>query len=75
MSLTEVNFFVVKAIFSLDAISSAGANVMGAIKQVLAHLNPVFKNYIRADDAMRDCLKAIEVTQNTLNRNVEYFIE
>lgn len=61
MSLTEVNFFVVKAILSLQPLVNAtGANVMTAFNQVLGHLGPVFKNYIRGEDAMRDCLKAIE---------------
>lgn len=60
MSLTEVNFFVVKAILSLPSIVDAGVNVLSAFNLVLAHLGPVFKNYIRGEDAMRDCLKAIE---------------
>lgn len=61
MALSEVNFYVVKAILSLRHIASANANnLIGALKQVLTHLGPVFKNYIRGDDAMMDCLKAVE---------------
>lgn len=61
MALSEVNFYVVKAILSLRHITAANANnLIGAINQVLTHLGPVFKNYIRGDDAMMDCLKAVE---------------
>lgn len=61
MALSEVNFFVVKAILSLRHITEANANsLVAAINQVLTHLGPVFKNYIRGDDAMMDCLKAVE---------------
>ncbi|KAG4066513.1 hypothetical protein HA402_007149 [Bradysia odoriphaga] len=61
MALSEVNFYVVKAILSLRHVASADANnLIGAINQVLTHLGPVFKNYIRGDDAMMDCLKAVE---------------
>lgn len=66
MSLAEVNFFVVKALLSLPPVQDAadggsgGGNVMAALKQVLAHLDPVLNNYIRGDEAQRHCLKAIE---------------
>lgn len=61
MALSEVNFHVVKAILSLRHIAEANANnLIGAINVVLTHLGPVFKNYIRGDDAMMDCLKAVE---------------
>ncbi|KAJ6648763.1 Translation initiation factor eIF-2B subunit epsilon [Pseudolycoriella hygida] len=61
MTLSEVNFYVVKAILSLRHIAEAdAANLISAINQALAHLSPVFKNYIRGDDAMMDCFKAIE---------------
>lgn len=61
MTLSEVNFYVVKAILSLRHITTANENTLiGAMNQVLTHLSPVFKNYIRGDDAMMDCLKAVE---------------
>lgn len=61
MALSEVNFFVVQAILSLRHITEADeSNLIGAINQVLTHLAPVFEKYIRGDDAMMDCLKAIE---------------
>lgn len=61
MSLTEVNFFVVKAVLALQPISGAAvdANILAAFKQVMAHLGPMFRNYIRGADAQRDCLLAI----------------
>lgn len=63
MSLTEVNFFVVKAVLGLRPIVEApAASVLAAFKQVLAHLGPMFRNYIRGSDAQRDCLKAIQET-------------
>lgn len=61
MDLSEVNFFVVKSILSLRHIVEAnGNNLIGAINQALTHLAPVFKNYIRGDEAMMVCLKAVE---------------
>lgn len=61
MSLTEVNFFVVKAVLALEPIAAApaDANVLAAFKQVMQHLGPMFRNYIRGADAQRDCLQAI----------------
>lgn len=61
MSLSEVNFYVAKAMLSLYPIKECDGNVMGAFKQIYGHLNSVLKNYIRGADAMLDCLKAIEV--------------
>lgn len=61
MALSEVNFYVVKAILSLRHITTANENnLIVAMNQALTHLAPVFKNYIRGDDAMMDCLKAVE---------------
>lgn len=61
MSLTEVNFFVVKAVLALEPIAAApsDANVLAAFKQVIQHLEPMFRNYIRGAAAQRDCLQAI----------------
>lgn len=62
MSLKEVNFNVVKAIFSLPAIKEpSNNNVLVAINAVLKQLGPVMTNYIKSEDAMLDCLKALEV--------------
>lgn len=61
MSLTEVNFYVVKAVLALEPIANAAteAAILTAFKQVLNHLAPMFRNYIRGADAQRDCLMAI----------------
>lgn len=61
MSLTEVNFFVVKAVLALEPIAAApaDANVLAAFKLVMQHLAPMFRNYIRGAAAQRDCLQAI----------------
>lgn len=61
MSLSEVNFYVVKALLNLYPIKEADGNVLSAFNQIFAALNGVLKNYIRGADAMGDCLKAIEV--------------
>lgn len=65
MSLSEVNFFVIKAVFSLSALIEAGpTNVLTVFKQVMQYFSSVVKNYIKGGDAMGDCLKALEVGKN-----------
>lgn len=62
MSLKEVNFNVVKAIFSLPSIKEPlKNNVLLEISAVLKQLGPVMSNYIKSEEAMLDCLKALEV--------------
>uniref|UniRef100_A0A6B2E7N3 Translation initiation factor eIF2B subunit epsilon n=1 Tax=Phlebotomus kandelakii TaxID=1109342 RepID=A0A6B2E7N3_9DIPT len=60
MSLSEVNFYVVQAIFHLSPLAEASNNVLAALKQIHSHLGPVLKNYIKGEPAMEDCLKAIQ---------------
>ncbi|XP_067638952.1 translation initiation factor eIF2B subunit epsilon [Eurosta solidaginis] len=61
MSLKEVNFYVVKAIFSLQDIKEpANQNVLVAINKVMKQLGPVMSNYIKRDEAMLECLKALQ---------------
>lgn len=62
MSLKEVNFYVVKAIFSLPNIKECNGNVLADINAVFKQLGPVMSNYIKSEDAMLDCLKALEVS-------------
>lgn len=61
MSLSEVNFYVVKALLNLYPIKDSSGNVLTAFNQIFAQLHGVLKNYIRGPQAMKDCLKAIEV--------------
>lgn len=62
MTLSEVNFYVVKALLNLYPIKNEPkGNVLTAFNQIFAQLHGVLKNYIRGPDAMKDCLKAIEV--------------
>lgn len=61
MSLSEVNFYVVKALLNLYPIKEPSSNILTAFNQIFAQLHGVLKNYIRGDQAMKDCLKAIEV--------------
>lgn len=65
MSLSEVNFYVVKALLNLYPIKESDGNVLSAFNQIFAQLHGVLKNYIRGVDAMKDCLKAIEVNRWT----------
>lgn len=61
MTLSEVNFYVVTALLNLYPIKESNGNVLTAFNQIFAQLHGVLKNYIRGSDAMKDCLKAIEV--------------
>lgn len=59
MQLNEVNFFVIKAIFSLPAIQNS-SDPLETFKNVYDYLgDKVLKNYIKGDGAMVDCLNAI----------------
>ncbi|KAH8386856.1 hypothetical protein KR093_003055 [Drosophila rubida] len=61
MSLKEVNFNVVKAVFGMESIlEPANNNVLVAINAAFKQLGPVVSNYIKSEDAMFDCLKALE---------------
>ncbi|KAH8351278.1 hypothetical protein KR084_009441 [Drosophila pseudotakahashii] len=61
MSLKEVNFNVVKAVFGMQSIvEPANNNVLVAINAAFKQLGPVVSNYIKSEDAMVDCLKALE---------------
>ncbi|XP_030380761.1 translation initiation factor eIF-2B subunit epsilon [Scaptodrosophila lebanonensis] len=61
MSLKEVNFNVVKAVFGMQSIREpANNNVLGAINAAFKQLGTVVSNYIKSPDAMLDCLKALE---------------
>lgn len=62
MSLREVNFNVVKAIFNLPPIKEPSRNISVALNTVFDQLKPIITHYIRTDDAMMDCLKALEVS-------------
>lgn len=69
MSLSEVNFYVVKALLNLYPIKDPSSNILTAFNQIFAQLHGVLKNYIRGDQAMKDCLKAIEV-HNSFENNL-----
>lgn len=60
MSLNEVNFYVVKAIFHLPSLETAhDAAYLKEFKAIYTYTSSVLKNYIRGAEAMTDCLKAI----------------
>jgi translation initiation factor eIF-2B subunit epsilon len=59
MQLNEVNFFVVKASLTLPIVVESVDPIDG-FKQVYTYLGEnVFKNYIKGNSAMVDCLNAI----------------
>lgn len=60
MSLNEVNFYVVKAIFNLPSLENADeAEYLKEFKRIYTYMSSVLKNYIRGAEAMTDCLKAV----------------
>lgn len=70
MSLKEVNFNVVKAVFGMESIvEPTNNNVLVAIHAVFKQLGPVVSNYIKSEDAMLDCLKALEVSSSITELN------
>lgn len=68
MSLSEVNFYVTKAILSLPKVKESSANIVQNLHHVLGHLGPVISNYIKYKDAMIDCLKGVEVRKHSIKK-------
>lgn len=71
MSLQEVNFYVIRALFSLPPMKNP-TNVLTIFKDLLVFFKPIVANYIKGLDAMMDCLRAVEV--NHLNIFVTFSI-
>lgn len=62
MSLKEVNFNVVKALFSLNVIKEAASEkVLSTVNEVFVAFGGVARNYIKTEESMDNCLAAIEV--------------
>lgn len=60
VSLSEVNFYVAKAVFNLSSMASADeGSYLKEFNKVYTYIASVLKNYIRGADAQNDCLKAI----------------
>ncbi|XP_055383131.1 translation initiation factor eIF-2B subunit epsilon isoform X2 [Condylostylus longicornis] len=61
MTLKEVNYNVVKAIFSLTPIKEADATtVLSSVNLVFSRLGAVVSNYIKTNESMIDGLRALE---------------
>ncbi|KAK9738530.1 eIF4-gamma/eIF5/eIF2-epsilon [Popillia japonica] len=60
VTLKEVNYNVIKAILNLPFQHSSGQQYLPALLRTLEYFSPILKNYIRNNDAMEDCLQAIE---------------
>lgn len=61
MSLKEVNFNVVKALFNLNVIREADEKILSSVNEVFNVFGGVVRNYIKTEESMEDCLSAIEV--------------
>lgn len=61
MTLSEVNFYVIKAIVSLPSLQVDQTKIMTAFEQLMKYFGSVVKNYIKGEEAMEHCLKAFEV--------------
>ncbi|CAG9091814.1 unnamed protein product [Plutella xylostella] len=59
IQLHEVNFFVVRALFSLPVLTET-KNVLSTIKDILKFFRPVLANYIKTKPSIMDCLRAVE---------------
>ncbi|XP_077285723.1 eukaryotic translation initiation factor 2B subunit epsilon [Arctopsyche grandis] len=59
MSLQEVNYNVILALFNLPSIKST-TNLMKSFEEIYKIFQPIIGNYIKGIDAMVDCLKAVE---------------
>lgn len=62
MSLKEVNFNVIKAMFNLNVIKESGDKILSAVNEVFTTFGGVVRNYIKTEESMEDCLAAIEVS-------------
>lgn len=62
MTLSEVNFYVIKAILSLPQLQTESTKIFSAFEELMKYFGPVVKNYIKGETAMSHCLKAFEVS-------------
>ncbi|KAI4462592.1 translation initiation factor eif-2b subunit epsilon [Holotrichia oblita] len=60
VTLKEVNYNVIKAILNLPFQHSSGQQYLAALLRTLVYFSPILKNYIRNENAMEDCLQAVE---------------
>lgn len=58
VSVQEVNYYVVRAILNMPENSKNFPD----IKKILVYFMPIFKKYIRNEEAQKDCLQSIEDT-------------
>ncbi|CAG9838374.1 unnamed protein product [Diabrotica balteata] len=60
VTVKEVNFNVVKAILCISLREPIGVQYYSHLARLLSYFAPVLKNYIRNENAMVDCLQAIQ---------------
>jgi translation initiation factor eIF-2B subunit epsilon len=60
IGLSEVNFLVMKAIFSFPVFQDNDSNIISSLASLLKYFSKVITNYIRGNEAMQNCLKAFE---------------
>lgn len=63
MSLQEVNYNVILAILNIIQANCSKSNttIMKCFDEVFKTFRQIISNYIKGEDAMIDCLKAVEV--------------
>lgn len=69
VSLSEVNFHVVRAMFTTSTQQITENTVLSRISKLFKYFYPVLKNYIKGPNEMRDCLRALEVCILNINNN------
>ncbi|XP_072375766.1 translation initiation factor eIF2B subunit epsilon-like, partial [Diabrotica undecimpunctata] len=60
VTVKEVNFNVVKAILCISLREPIGVQYYSHLARLLSYFAPVLKNYIRNENAMVDCLQAVQ---------------
>lgn len=57
----QVNYNVIKAILHMSLRQPIGPQYYSYFQRLLVYFSPILKNYIRNEEAMIDCLQALEV--------------
>lgn len=74
VSMQEVNYHVVRAILSLPS-ETKPAGFFVELHKYLVFFQPIFKNYVRNDEAQKECLKALEDMSNSRGELAEVLMK
>lgn len=61
VSLSEVNFYVVKAMFTVASLKRIDEDIINSFNLLFKYFCPVLQNYIKGPNEMKDCLRALKV--------------